>query len=155
MRRCRYTSPCALLESHLKAVLRDLAYPGLRRPKLKPLQIRIHRDRAEYMKKTGDLGNVSTGMAVSPTKIITFQRAVLGILKHEITHLVIHAYLPMMPLWIHEGVASGGYRQSSSPRTYTTALSCQERKQFMSLVPSPVWALPDELADRLLGEKAA
>ncbi|MBL4849919.1 MAG: hypothetical protein JKY65_30695 [Planctomycetes bacterium] len=127
-------------ERYLAEIEDGLAYPGMRRPKLKPLRLQILRDRAAYLREAGPLGKVSTGMVVTPTHMLTFQRAAPAVLKHELTHMVIHRWLPNMPLWVHEGLASGGYQQARSEE-YARALKHLEQKQLMTL--EDLFRLPD------------
>jgi len=102
-------------EKHLEKLIQAIGYRGGPRPKLsKPFAIRIYRDLAEYREKTNPDARHFLSMVTSPTEIATFQAVALGALEHEITHLVVYAYLPTTPVWVQEGFAAGGYRRASA-----------------------------------------
>ena len=93
-------------------------------------KITIYREVEEYRKITGRLGELFHSMTTSKTEIATYQKVALKNLRHEITHLLVHVILPSMPVWVHEGLATGGYEQTKSS-VYSSAKICLKDGKFL------------------------
>jgi hypothetical protein len=118
-------------EEDLGYLLKALLYDGCSKPALKKkFKIRIYRDKKEYEQETGDLGKLFHSMTTSKTEIATYQATALGDLRHELTHLLVHIILPSMPVWVHEGLATGGYERAKTA-TYSAARAYLEKKKFL------------------------
>ncbi len=112
-------------------LLKALLYDGCHRPALKDkFKITIYRDADEYKEATGSLGQLFHSMTTSKTEIATYQKVALKNLRHEITHLLIHIILPSMPVWVHEGLATGGYERARSS-TYSSANAYLSAGKFL------------------------
>lgn len=118
-------------EEYLDSLTEALTCEKDPRPVFKErFEIRIYRDSGEYKEATGKLGRLFHSMTTSQTEIATYQGAALGDLKHELTHLLVHRILPSMPVWVHEGLATGGYKRAAS-NVYTNAISRITGKKFL------------------------
>ena len=117
-------------EEHLETITRAIAPPSFRRPRLKTFHIRVYRDRAEFVAHGDASSAFALAQCVSTTEVNTYEKTALGALEHEITHLVVHAYLPSMPIWIQEGFATGGYRRAR-PQSYKRAQRALEAGQLL------------------------
>ncbi|MHC4661986.1 MAG: tetratricopeptide repeat protein [Planctomycetota bacterium] len=102
-------------ERHLEFLIEALRYEGCPKPKLKEkLKVRIYRNHREYVDAVGKIGAMFPALTTSKTEIAAYQKSIIGGLKHEITHCLVHIILPSMPVWIHEGLATGGYRRAKA-----------------------------------------
>ncbi|MEM7234081.1 MAG: hypothetical protein AAF517_18030, partial [Planctomycetota bacterium] len=111
----------AAAETYLDTIAKEIAPEEFRRPRFKTFHIRVYRDRKEFIENGEPNSRQAVAQCVSTTELRSYESTILGALEHEITHLVVHAFLPSMPMWIQEGFATGGYR-AAKPRTYSLAL---------------------------------
>ena len=119
-------------EEHLARLAKSIAPRGWKRPRLETFHIRIYRDREEFIANGDENARSALALCVSPTELRSYESVILGALEHEITHLLVHAYLPSMPVWIQEGFATGGYSPASS-RTYSAADRLIRDKSFLPM----------------------
>ncbi len=119
-------------EEHLARITERIAPRDWKRPRLKKFHVRVYRDREEFLANGDASSRFAVAQCTSTTEICSYEVAILGALEHEIVHLVVHAYLPSMPIWIQEGLASGGYLRAKA-RSYAAARRSVRKQSFLPM----------------------
>ncbi|TET35904.1 MAG: hypothetical protein E3J72_09705 [Planctomycetota bacterium] len=118
-------------EKHFEFLYNALRYEGCPRPKFKKkFIVRIYRNHKEFVDAVGDIGRLFPALTTSKTEIAASQGVIINTFKHEITHCMTHEILPSMPVWIHEGLATGGYQRAKA-EGYGIAKKCLDAGRFL------------------------
>jgi hypothetical protein len=118
-------------ERHFAFLYDALRYEDCPRPRFKKkFIVRVYRNHGEFVEAVGDIGRLFPALTTSKTEIAASQRVIVSTLKHEITHCMTHEILPSMPVWIHEGLATGGYRRAKA-ESYEIAKKYLDAGKFL------------------------